>query len=165
LVLDEADRLCSPSFQEEVDLVFNLLKITRKREQSLRKILVSATFPKTTQLRLNSLLQSTNTNSDNRYESLPPVSHLVCMEKGINDSTKTALPSTIMHRVINLEEESRTQALIYLIENSDLQEWSKVLCFVGTRYQSELVAKVTFYCSIIYALKSNSLIQLHATYS
>ena len=149
LVLDEADRLCSPSFQEEVDAVFDLVQTTRKEEEYLRKLLVSATFPKSIQPRLNNLIQASKPKNDGSNTGDDSLLCITCEENGMSDIQGTVLPSTIIQRVINVEEESRTQALRYLIESSDPQEWNKVLCFVATRYQSEIVSKVrVMMCSV-----------------
>jgi len=57
---------------------------------------------------------------------------------------KNVLPDTapkIQQRVIRLDERDRTQALRYLLEQNDKDEWDRVLVFVATRYATEHVSR------------------------
>ena len=157
LVLDEADRLLGVGFEDEMNAVFDLLKrdSVESGEIHVRKLLVSATFPQSIKPRLSKLLRTSKDSEENEGSSNTDGSegtiYISCesdddQEDGQeNDATSKVSskgpPSTIIQRIIRLEEASRTQALRYLVETSDQDEWSRVLVFVATRYTSELVAK------------------------
>ena len=158
LVIDEADRLLSPSFKNEVDEVLNLLpRPTGMNDpDGMRTMLFSATFPEQIQPRVEKVLQRLG------GKNAPPPLRLSCKSAGAVDLelknlsgrqqkriSRTTQPQTILEgpsstiklRSIRLEEKDRTQALRRLLSEYGPEQWDKVLVFVGTRYISEHVAK------------------------
>lgn len=139
VVLDEADRLLSAGFKDEMDAVMTMVHNSKNNEEAgLRKWLCSATFPKTIKPAVKRLLGSTGENEeDGGY----PINYIRSIDTKVNAANDSAPPTTILQRVIKVEEESRTQALRYLIENNSKEEWDRILVFVATRYASEMVSK------------------------
>jgi superfamily II DNA/RNA helicase len=111
LVLDEADRLLSLGFSDEVNRILSLLP---KGRQSL---LFSATFPAEVQALAENVLHD-------------PVRLDVPAEP-------TTQPD-IQQRVIEVDAPHRTQLLRHLIETHG---WTRVLVFVATKYATEHVAE------------------------
>jgi len=110
LVLDEADRLMSLGFADELERILALLP---KRRQTL---LFSATFTPEVQRCADALLH------------LPE--HLLLEADAANQPD-------IVQRAIAVDERRRTQLLRHLIET---EGWPQVLVFVATKYATELVA-------------------------
>ena len=169
LVVDEADRLLSRAFQNEVDACLDLLSLshddTQQQERSsimnnqkLSAWLFSATFPKQIEPRVDQFLQ--------RLGCAPPL-RISCMasdriqdddEEGNrlqrrrllrNDGSSNNRSSSLSlqqvgpsidFRVIRLEQPKRTLALRRLLENHR-EEWDRVLVFVATRYAAEHVSR------------------------
>lgn len=140
LVFDEADRLCANEFQDEIDNLMSLLQ-ARNEESKLQKIFVSATFPKSIKPRMTNLFATLDKVSGQTGDE-ERIFHIKGESSDLDNKDQISTPpTTIIQRVIRLEEKSRTQALRNLIESGDPEEWKKVLCFVSTRYQSEIISK------------------------
>jgi superfamily II DNA/RNA helicase len=111
LVVDEADRLFSLGFGDELARVLSLLPPRRQN------VLVSATFPAAVQELAERLLRDpTRINLD-----------------------AGAMPSVelILQRAIEVDAEKRTMLLRHLLE---IEAWPQVLVFVASRYGAEHVA-------------------------
>ncbi|MEA2747505.1 MAG: ATP-dependent helicase RhlE [Myxococcales bacterium] len=112
LVLDEADRLLSLGFADELARVLALLE----RRQSL---LFSATFPPAVRSLADEVLED-------------PL--FVDVDAGVSLGDTGAL---IVQRVIEVDAPRRTMLLRHLVATHG---WSRVLVFVGSRYAAEHVA-------------------------
>lgn len=112
LVLDEADRLLSLGFTDELARVFELLP------EHCQKLLFSATFPPAVRKLVQALLHE-------------PVA--INIDAG-------ALPdvSAIKQRVIEVDDTKRGRLLQHLVKT---HEWPSVLVFVATQYAAEHVTK------------------------
>ena len=168
LVLDEADRLLSRSFEQEMDALLDLIQSSKEHDTSGRSLstwLFSATFPKAIEPRVDQVFRRLGSTS-----SEPPI-HLSCinadrldvdsnqeqvsstLQKRLGRAKSSAAAttlggtsieqigpaSTIQLRTIRLEKPSRTLALRRLLD--DHPDWDRVLVFVSTRYSSEHVAR------------------------
>ncbi|HTJ79476.1 MAG TPA: DEAD/DEAH box helicase [Rariglobus sp.] len=111
LVLDEADRLFSLGFADELARIIALLPVRRQT------LLFSATFPAAVRTLAENLLQN-------------PVRIAIA-------STSEGQPD-IQQRAIEVDVPQRTQLLRNLIV---LHEWTRVLVFVATKYATEHVAE------------------------
>jgi len=111
LVLDEADRLLSLGFADELARVFALLPPRRQN------LLFSATFPPAV-LALTEDLLHEPTRVDLDRDGMPS-------------------PAQIVHRAIEVDAGKRTMLLRHLLET---HAWSHVLVFVASRYGAEHVA-------------------------
>lgn len=108
LVLDEADRLLSLGFADELSQVRGLLPAR------CRKLLFSATFPPAVRALVDELLHD-------------PV--------GINIDRGAAPDATaIVQRAIEVDVDRRTTLLRHLLQTD---AWPRVLVFVGTKYTTE----------------------------
>jgi len=157
VVLDEADRLLGIGFEDEMKAVFDLLKkdSAESGEIEVRKLLVSATYPQSIKSRVSKLLGEPKKFEENdAFSGTDGSERAIFISCGtdvdqdvgqandvISELSPKVPPSTIIQRVIRLDETQRTQALRHLVETNDPDEWSRVLVFVATRYASELVAK------------------------
>ena len=111
LVLDEADRLLSLGFADELGRVRALLP------PSCRKLLFSATFPAAVRTLVDGLLHD---------------------PAGINiDAGATPDAAAIVQRAIEVDTDRRTTLLRHLLQ---AHGWSRVLVFVATKYATEHVA-------------------------
>ena len=113
LVLDEADRLLSLGFAEEVARIVLLLP------SSCQRLLFSATFPPAVKKLAAALLKK-------------PVR--IEIDGGME---LAALQATITQRAIEVDTGKRTMLLRHLL---DAHGWRRVLVFVATRYTADLVA-------------------------
>jgi ATP-dependent RNA helicase RhlE len=111
LVLDEADRLFSLGFADELARIIALLPTRRQT------LLFSATFPKAVQTLAENLLVN-------------PVRIAIA-------ATPEGEPN-ILQRAIEVDAPQRTQLLRNLIV---LHDWTRVLVFVATKYATEHVAE------------------------
>ncbi|MDI1337752.1 MAG: DEAD/DEAH box helicase [Lacunisphaera sp.] len=111
LVLDEADRMFSLGFTDELN---RLLALLPRRRQNL---LFSATFPSAVQALADSLLRD-------------PVR--------LDVPAAPATQPDIVQRAIEVDPPRRTQLLRHLIET---HQWTRVLVFVATKYATEHVAE------------------------
>lgn len=111
LVLDEADRLFSLGFADELNRVLALLPARRQN------LLFSATFPDDVQALATKLLRN-------------PVR--------LDVPTEPATKPDIQQRAIEVDPPQRTQLLRHLIETHG---WTRVLVFVATKYATEHVAE------------------------
>lgn len=154
LVFDEADRLLSGAFLDEMKDLMALLP--PKGQNDMKVCLFSATFPEEVEKRIDSVLSKLSTGTRLRVsttasmqqrvdlvESSGEISHR--KEKRLANTTPISsvaqdFAPNIKHRVIRLNERDRTQALRQLIEQNS-NEWNQVLVFVGTRYHSEHVTR------------------------
>jgi len=166
LVLDEADRLLSPGFKDDMD---ELLKLLPKppsmngdiynHDERMKTLLFSATFPEQIEPRVEKVLRRLS------GRDAPPPIRLSCALAGSNIGKgddeeslsmrqrkrmeRTTQPqailegpaSTIDLRTIRIEERDRTQALRRLMNEYGTEKWDRVLVFVSTRYASEHVAR------------------------
>jgi ATP-dependent RNA helicase RhlE len=111
LVLDEADRLLSLGFAEELSRVRALLPA------SCQKLLFSATFPAPVRVLVDELLHA---------------------PAGINiDAGAIPDAAAIVQRAIEVDVDRRTALLRHLLQ---AHGWSRVLVFVATKYATEHVA-------------------------
>lgn len=111
LVLDEADRLLDLGFADELGRILDMLPSQRQT------ILCSATFPQ---------------------EVLALASRLLRDPARIEvEATEATIPD-IHQRAIAVDVAKRTQLLRHLIE---VNEWTRVLVFVATKYSTEHVAE------------------------
>ena len=113
LVLDEADRLLSLGFAEELARVLSLLE----RRQSL---LFSATFPASVRALAAEVLEE-------------PLRIDVAAGTSLGDAE-----SPVVQRAIEVDAPRRTMLLRHLVET---QGWSHVLVFVASRHAAEHVAE------------------------
>jgi superfamily II DNA/RNA helicase len=153
LVFDESDRLLGNGFKTEVDSVLDLLSPSSTPSTWL----FSATFPKSIEPRLDSVLSSIGAtkspirlvcaNSDRKLSEDIPVSS--SLKKKLQKSNTVASASnyqqvgpasTIRLRTIRMEKTARTQVLRKLLETHQ-SEWDRVVVFVSTRYASEHVSR------------------------
>jgi ATP-dependent RNA helicase RhlE len=111
LVLDEADRLFSLGFTDEMNRIIGLLPVSRQN------LLFSATFPSAVQALAENLLRN-------------PVR--------IDQPPEPDTAPDILQRAIEVDPPRRTQLLRHLIEENG---WSRVLVFVATKYATEHVAE------------------------
>lgn len=110
LVLDEADRLLSLGFADELQQILALLPAQRQN------CFFSATFaPDVSNLAESLLRDPYCTTIANTVETAP----------------------AIMQRAILVDAKERTQLLRHLFQT---EKWSRVLVFVGTKYAADLVA-------------------------
>jgi ATP-dependent RNA helicase RhlE len=117
LVLDEADRLLSLGFAEEVNKVFSLLPLKRQN------LFFSATFDTEVSDWAARLL-----HQPERIEVQP-------LQEGGNTPESSA--SFIEQRAIDVDAMKRTQLLVKLVRDN---AWSSALVFVATKYAAEHVA-------------------------
>jgi len=110
LVLDEADRLLDLGFADELQRVLALLPPARQN------LFFSATFPSDVKALAEGMLRE-------------PVRVEV-------EATEAHAPA-ILQRVIQVDENRRTELLRHLIKD---QDWDRVLVFVATQYATEHVA-------------------------
>jgi ATP-dependent RNA helicase RhlE len=150
LVIDEADKLLSRTFESEVD---GCLDLFLENEKSIKTWLFSATFPKQIEPRVNFVLKRLGgeaaekplriscSNSD-RVVGEDVSASLQRRLKRAGDAYQVQQQigpaSTIQLRSVRLDQTQRTLALRKLLE--DHPEWDRVLVFVGTRYAAEHVA-------------------------
>lgn len=113
LVLDEADRLLSLGFSDELARILGLLG-------PHQTTLFSATFPPA----VRSLAEHALTD---------PVRIEISREVAFGDAA-----ASIVQRAIELDVDKRTLVLRRLL---DLEGWSRVLVFVGSRHSAEHVAE------------------------
>jgi superfamily II DNA/RNA helicase len=111
LVMDEADRLFSLGFTDELNRVLALLPPRRQN------LLFSATFPDDVQAFAETLLHE-------------PVR--------IDLPSEPATGPDILQRAIEVDAPRRTQLLRHLVETHG---WTRVLVFVATKYATEHVAE------------------------
>ena len=111
LVFDEADRLLSLGFADELNRIVALLPAGRQ------SLFFSATFPPAVAALAETLLRAP-----------------VCVEV----PTTPAEAPAIVERAIEVDAPQRTQLLRYLIEENT---WTRVLVFVATKYATEHVAE------------------------
>jgi len=111
LVLDEADRLFSLGFADELARILALLPARRQN------LLFSATFPKEVHDLATQLLHD-------------PVR--------IDQKAEPADAPDILQRAIEVDPPRRTQLLRHLIQEN---AWTRVLVFVATKYATEHVAE------------------------
>jgi len=111
LVLDEAERLLSPGFAQELSRVLALLP------PRCQKLLFSATLPPAVRARAESLLHE-------------PVQ--INIDGGAIPDT-----SAIVQRVIEVDASRRTMLLVHLVQEHG---WSRVLVFVATKHAADQVA-------------------------
>jgi len=116
LVLDEADRLLSLGFADELTRVLALLPTRRQN------LLFSATFPQAVQALAAQLLHEPARISVE--ESAPPAG-------------EPEAPSTLEQRAILVDTDKRTPLLRRLLETHG---WSHVLVFVASRHGADHVA-------------------------
>jgi len=149
LVIDEADRLLGRAFESEINEVLELLP------PKIPTWLFSATLPKAIEPRLDQILKRIGAQDtiridctlEDRISSMEEESSSSLLKK-LNRTSTVALASkltrvgpasTIDLRVIRLEKNGRTQALLKLL--IDHPEWDRVIVFVATRYASEHVSR------------------------
>ena len=152
LVMDEADKLLSRSFESEVDGCLDLL-LEQQHETSIKTWLFSATFPKQIEPRVNFVLKRLGgeaaekplriscSNSDRVVQEDVSASlqrRLKRAEDAYQVQQQIGPASTIQLRSVRLDQTQRTLALRKLLE--DHPEWDRVLVFVATRYAAEHVA-------------------------
>jgi ATP-dependent RNA helicase RhlE len=111
LVLDEADRLLSLGFAEE------LSQVSARLPAQCRKLLFSATFPPAVRVLVEQLLRD-------------PVR--INIDKGAAPDA-----TAIVQRAIEVDPDRRTGLLRHLLET---HAWPRVLVFVATKYATEHVA-------------------------
>jgi superfamily II DNA/RNA helicase len=110
LVVDEADRLFSLGFGDELERVLSLLPPQRQN------VLLSATFPAAVQILAERILRDpTRVNLD--AGAIPP-------------------DGVIVQRAIEVDPEKRTMLLRHLLQT---ELWPQVLVFVASRYGAEHV--------------------------
>lgn len=115
LVLDEADRLLSAGFAEELQRLLPLLP------QARQTVMVSATFPLAVQTLVASLLKS-------------PARIEVAND---SDAETDAPAAAITQRAIAVDEGKRTLLLRHLLE---AHGWDQVLVFVASRHGADHVS-------------------------
>ncbi len=111
LVIDEADRLLSLGFADELGRVLSLLPSQRQ------SLLFSATFPDAVKSFATALLRD-------------PVRVVVAPVVASEDAA-------LVHRAIEVDTASRTRLLLHLLE---AHGWSQVLVFVGSRHGADHLA-------------------------
>lgn len=153
LVFDEADRLLSGAFLDEIKDLMTLLP--PRGQNDMKVCLFSATFPEEVEKRIDTVLSKLSAGTPLRVSTTSSMQQRVQLDDagGISHRKEKRLANTtpissvakdfapnIKHRVIRLNERDRTQALRRLIEQNS-NEWNQVLVFVGTRYHSEHVTR------------------------
>jgi ATP-dependent RNA helicase RhlE len=136
LVLDEADRLLSPAFTKEMDMVLQELPALETDElgaapNAMQACLFSATFPFRTRGRANKLLRGRQP-----IRIAPAGAHIDGQVK--NKYQAGPVAETILQRVIRVDKRDRTSVLRHLAET---EGWDRILCFVSTKYSADHVAK------------------------
>ncbi len=133
LVLDEADRLLSLGFADELARVLERLPA---RRQSL---LFSATFPPAVCALVDRLLRAP-TRIDVRAQAARGEAE----EAGEGDArdardarASASTPAEIVHRALEVDTERRTMLLRHLLET---EGWSRVLVFVATKHGADHLA-------------------------
>ncbi len=126
LVLDEADRMLSLGFEEEVSRVLDLLG-------PRQTLLFSATF--TTAIRA---LERTLLKNPVQVDVGPARADGEATEDAVDGSGRAMIPSTITQRAIEIDVAKRTALLRHLLEGNS---WSRVLVFVATRHAADHVAE------------------------
>lgn len=111
LVLDEADRLLSLGFADELARVMSVLPAR------CQKLLFSATFPPAVRALAEAFLHEPT---------------CINIDAGAMPDT-----SAIVQRVIDVDADRRTMLLRHLLQQ---HEWSRVLVFVGTKHAADNVA-------------------------
>ena len=158
LVLDEADRLLSGSFKEEVDDILNLLP--KPKDSRMKTLLFSATYPQQIEERVDQVLSRISSGQPLRVSTTSSMRQRLQYDeneefdaelsnrqrKHIERTTQISnvLPDSspdIDHRAIRLEEKDRTQALRYLLDQHSVDEWDRVMVFVSTRYLTEHISR------------------------
>lgn len=160
IILDEADRLLSRAFEDDINAVLDLLKPENREGEVVKTWLFSATFPKLIEPRVDAVLKRLGHTTTTRI-SCANIDRVTdgdevsaTLEKRMermkqkdaaperNSLTKVGPASTIKLRSIRLDKRDRTQALKYLLQKHE-EEWSKggVLVFVATRYAAEHVSR------------------------
>jgi superfamily II DNA/RNA helicase len=157
LILDEADRLLSRTFEEDMEQVLRLL--TKSTPAIPHTWLFSATFPKHVEPRVDYVLKRIGQNDT----AAPSCIRISCInsDRSLQDNENdisgrlsrklehVEVPqeptiqqidaaSTIALRTIRLEKRNRSQVLRLLLEE---QRWDRVLVFVSTRYAAEHVSR------------------------
>jgi superfamily II DNA/RNA helicase len=165
LVIDEADRLLSRTFETEMEQVLQLLTRSAKTTTSIPYTwLFSATFPKQIEPRVDSVLKQIGrndatatvvepscvriscTNSDRSLQYQDDISATLSRKlEHIEISQQPTIQrvgpaSTITLRTIRLEKRNRAQVLRILLEQHQ-NDWDRVLVFVATRYAAEHVSR------------------------
>lgn len=136
LVLDEADRLLSPAFAKEIDMVLRELPELETDElgtapKAMQACLFSATFPFRTRARANKLLRG------RQPVRIAPAGANISGE--VKDKYQTGpVAETILQRVIRVDKRDRTSVLRHL---ADTEGWGRILCFVSTKYSADHVAQ------------------------
>jgi superfamily II DNA/RNA helicase len=157
LILDEADRLLSRTFEEDMEQVLRLL--TKSPPAIPYTWLFSATFPKHVEPRVDYVLKRIGQND----AAAPSCIRISCVnsDRSLQDNEndisgrlsrklehvevpqeptiqQVDAASTIALRAIRMEKRNRSQVLRLLLEQ---QRWDQVLVFVATRYAAEHVSR------------------------
>jgi ATP-dependent RNA helicase RhlE len=111
LVVDEADRMLSLGFADELARVLALLPATRQ------SVLVSATFPPAVRSLAGAWLRDPT--------------------RVVVDGPLDAGASTLVHRAIEVDEGKRTRLLLHLLE---VHGWPQLLVFVASRHAADHIA-------------------------
>ena len=161
LLLDEADKLFAPAFEDELAAVLDLLpNDARQQRRRHQTILISATFPYRTRPKAERLLndpvriliqpetetKSPELISDDEVDEEPTdvAPHAQPVSVSAEDNNREQVPSSssdtpdISQRAIMVDEPRRTQLLVSLMKQHG---WERVLVFVGTQFTAEKVAK------------------------
>ncbi|CAB9529158.1 dependent RNA helicase [Seminavis robusta] len=150
LVIDEADRLLSRAFETEVNQVLDLCH----GESTVETWLFSATFPKSIEPRVDTVLkrlgqtstvQISCTNADRIMDDSVSATLQKKLERQLSKRKVLAQvgpESTIQLRTIRVDQRDRTSALKQLWKEKE-NDWTTggVLVFVATRYAAEHVSR------------------------
>ena len=136
LVLDEADRLLSPAFTKELDMVLQELPALETDElgvapSAMQACLFSATFSFRARGRAKRLLRG--------RQPIRIVPAGTDLEGQVKDKYQAGpVAETILQRVIRVDKRDRTSVLRHLAET---EGWDRILCFVSTKYSADHVAQ------------------------
>jgi len=136
LVVDEADRMCSAAFEEDMRALMEYVP------NGCDKWLFSATFPAQSEPRIQQLFGKQPFRrlacqvDENEEEVSKTLSKKIVEKKSIMVSQVDA--NDVAFRTIRLDKRDRTQVLRKLLETED---WDQVVVFCATRHSTEHVAR------------------------
>jgi len=142
LLLDEADRLLAPGFENEIQAILEKLPPPEKRQT----LLFSATFPYRSRPKAKQLFGD---GAFFRITSGPDGCTVSAAGHGDEDErppkpskseryNSAPPPSSISQRAIRVDLRERTSLLRHLLQEED---WARVLVFVGSRKTAERVTR------------------------